>query len=473
MKLGKLSRNLIGVIALVIAMFVIYLVIDLNILPNKYLYLLIGIELLVLLIPFILVNLRKHHYKKTKIFGIVIFILSIIVNVVAAYYLHNTNEFINDGFTGTYTVNTKYYVIAAASDPKNDIKELTKDNNIYYYKYSRSIDKAKKTLGNYNYIDTDNVSGSLWTIRASANEYLLIAEANYNYLLESSNQIHKEDYKILKEFTVSEIVKRNDKIKDVYNIYIAGLDFTGIMRDFNMLVTVNTKTKQVVLTSIPRDYYIDVPAYNMKDTLMALGSLDSEVSREALEKLFDVDIDYTVNLNTNNLVDVVDKVGGIEFCSDYDFITNHALVKGTYDDTKGNKLHVEKGCKEYNGIEILAIARERMAFPGRDRVRQENCRKIAISIAKKVASTSTLKNYNSVLKSFNGLYETDMNKKVITNLFKSVLSGNNYEIIEQSVDGSDSLGVGHLGTQDTWTMTPDMNTVNNASNKIKEVMKNK
>ena len=114
-----------------------------------------------------------------------------------------------------------------------------------------------------------------------------------------------------------------------------------------------------------------------------------------------------------------------------------------------------------------------MALPGRDRVRQQNCRKIAIEIAKSLISTSTLTNYNDVLNSFDGLYVTDMNKKTITNLFKSVLNGDNYEIIEQSVDGYDSVGIGHLGTADTWTMTPAMDTVNQASNKIKEVMKDK
>ena len=278
---------------------------------------------------------------------------------------------------------------------------------------------------------------------------------------------------IIKDFNVVENKKRNNEVKDVYNVYIAGLDFTGIMRDFNMIATVNTKTHKVVLTSIPRDYYIDVPAYGMKDTLMALGSLDSEVSKEALENLFDIKIDYTVNINTNSLVKVVDKLNGIDFCSDYEFTTNHALVESTYDDSKGDKLFVPKGCKHYSGIEILAIARERMAFPGRDRVRQQNCRKIAIEIAKSLISTSTLTNYNDVLNSFDGLYVTDINKKTITNLFKSVLNGDNYEIIEQSVDGYDSIGIGHLGTADTWTMTPAMDTVYQASNKIKEVMKDK
>ena len=213
MKLGKLSRNIIGVIALIVTCITIFITIDLNILPNKYLYIFIGVELVVLLIPFILVNLKKHHFKKLKILGLIIFILSIIANLVAAYYLHNTNKFINEGFTGTYTVNTKYYVVAASSDTATDTSNFTKDTNIYYYKYSRSIDKAKEELGDYKYTDTDNVSEALWTIRASAKEYLLIAEGNYKYLLESSNLIHPEDYKIIKEFTVSEIQQRNDKIR--------------------------------------------------------------------------------------------------------------------------------------------------------------------------------------------------------------------------------------------------------------------
>ena len=49
----------------------------------------------------------------------------------------------------------------------------------------------------------------------------------------------------------------------------------------------------------------------------------------------------------------------------------------------------------------------------------------------------------------------------------------NFEIMEQSVDGTDSTGIGHLGTQESWIMTPDMNTVNAASQKIKEVLNEK
>ena len=470
MNFNKIVKNIVGIISLIIFIVMTYMIVNINILPNKYLFMVIGIELLYLIICFILINLKRG--KVLKIIGIILLCLLMIGNSVVIYYVHNTNRHINNGFTKTYTETTKYYLLANVNDSNNDISKFTKNTEIKYYKYSRSIDKALKLLGNYKYIDTDNISDALCNI-SNNNGYLLISEANYKYLIDSSNLFDENNYKIIKDFNVVENKKRNNEVKDVYNVYIAGLDFTGIMRDFNMIATVNTKTHKVVLTSIPRDYYIDVPTYGMKDTLMALGSLDSEVSKEALENLFDIKIDYTVNINTNSLVKVVDKLNGIEFCSDYEFTTNHALVESTYDDSKGDKLFVPKGCKHYSGIEILAIARERMAFPGRDRVRQQNCRKIAIEIAKSLISTSTLTNYNDVLNSFDGLYVTDMNKKTITNLFKSVLNGDNYEIIEQSVDGSDIIGIGHLGTADTWTMTPAMDTVNQASNKIKEVMKDK
>ena len=56
-------------------------------------------------------------------------------------------------------------------------------------------------------------------------------------------------------------------------------------------------------------------------------------------------LEKTKNKNTTKKVNIVDAVNGVDFCSDYDFTTTHALVTNTYDDTKGKKLHVNKGCK--------------------------------------------------------------------------------------------------------------------------------
>jgi len=468
----KLKKNIFSLFVLAIIGLAVYEVLKLDVLPSKYLLLFIGLEGCLFLLAFILYNIKK---KFLIILGLILYLLLIGGNIIGYFYLSKVNNYMKENLSkDTYTVKTTYYLVANKDNEATSVKEIDKSSLIYYYKYSRAVNKAIKSIGDYKYKSIDTVIDALKSIKEK-DEYLLIGKADYEYLLENSNIdiIKKEDYKIIHEFKVSEEVKTNKEVLDSYNIYINGLDFTGVMRDYNLIATVNTKTHKIVLTSIPRDYYIDVPGYNMKDTLMCLGSVDSEVSKEALEKLFNTKINYTINLNTNSLVGVVNAIDGVEFCSDFEFTTTHALVTDTYDDTTGKKLFVPKGCATYNGIEILTIARERNAFPGRDRYRQKNCRQILMNIAKKLASTTTLTNYDQVISSFDGLYTTDMNDKTIKQLIKAALEDTNFEIIEQSVDGTDGIGIGHLGTQESWIMTPTQDTVDAASKKINEVLKEK
>ena len=246
------------------------------------------------------------------------------------------------------------------------------------------------------------------------------------------------------------------------------------MRDFNLLITINTKTKKILTTSILRGYYIDVPAYGMKDTLMCLGAYDSHVSKEALEKLLDTKIDYIVNVNTNSLVDIVDTLGGVEFCSDYEFTTTHALTTNTYEDRNGRKLKVIEGCKEYNGVEALTIARERVHLKNNERGRIENCQKIIMGIVKKSMNTTSILNYDEVLNSYSELYTTDMNRDVITGLAKSFISDySSYEITSQNLDGSDGTAMGHMGTVEVGVTFPNEDQVKEASVKIKKVLEGK
>lgn len=462
----KLLKNIFSLIVLGVIIMLTITIFNLNVLPGKYLILFIVGEFVLYFVALLLYNMK---HLCLVIIGIFLYIIGIVGNLFGYYYLSKADKYLKKNFANdTYAITTKYVVVGSVDKGANNIDELGKESKINYYKYGRSINNALKDLGEYNYFETDKGIEALYDVKNNGN-YFLVADASYDYIIESSNLIKKDDYKIIYEFDVEEKIKRNTEVPDSYNIYINGLDYTGIMRDYNLIATINTKTRKVVLTSIPRDYYIDVPAYNMKDTLMCMGSLDSEVSKEALEKLFNTKIDYTINFNTNSLVSIVDIIGGVEFCSKYDFYTTHDLKLGSYAD-KGDKLHVTKGCRTYNGLETLAIARQRMNLPGRDRSRQENCRQILINIVKKLASTTTLKNYNSVLESFDGLYTTDMNITVITNLIKTGIDDMDFEIIEQSVDGVDGIGVGHLGTQEAWIMTPNTDDVYKASQKINEVL---
>ena len=466
------KRNIIGIvlslITVIVTIVLIINIIKLNIIPTKYFSIFIISEVLINILIIFLVNRKK---TVSLIIGIIILLLLSGANIIINSFVTKTNNFINKGFNTTYTTISTDYVLLTSINNTNSINDIDNNHLIYFHKYSRSIDLAKKELGNYNYLATDNISDTLYSINSNPDNYLLISKVSYDYFMDSTMLLNRSDYKIIKEFTVSYKEKKNNEVKTSYNIYLNGVDFTGIMRDFNMLITINTKKKQILLTPIIRGTYIDVPAYGIKDTLMCLGALDSDVSKEALEKFLDTKIDYTVNVNTNSLVNVVDTLGGIEFCSDYSFTTTHSLVTDTYSDKGGKKLYVEKGCRQYNGVEILTIARERLHLRNNERGRIDNCKKILISISKKTLSKTSLMNFEEVLNSYNGLYTTDMNKEVITSLFKSAISDyNDYEIIEQKIDGNDGTAIGHLGTAEVGVIFPNEDQVKAASVKIKEVL---
>src|SRR5699024_3873057 len=80
-----------------------------------------------------------------------------------------------------------------------------------------------------------------------------------------------------------------------------------------MIVTVNPNTKQILLTSIPRDYYIPFNVLGgERDKLTHSGLYGVEETKGNVENYFGVNIDYYVRVNFTSLIDIVDAIGGIE-----------------------------------------------------------------------------------------------------------------------------------------------------------------
>ena len=96
-----------------------------------------------------------------------------------------------------------------------------------------------------------------------------------------------------------------------------------------------------------------------------------------------------------------------------------------------------------------------------------------ISILKKILSTSTLTNYSSILDSFSGFYKTDMNRDTIMILIKSAIKYGDYEILEQSVNGSGGVGPLRQNTCVSDLLYPYYDTVKAASEKINNLIKEK
>lgn len=466
----KNKLNIISLISVIISILLIIFIVKLGILPGGYLSIAIIIIILVNLLGIILIN----KDKALKIVGIAILVLLFILSSIFIFYLSSTNNFFDKSFENAHnTYKTTYYVVCKKDSNYKKISDL-KAKTINYYESEANIDKAITKLNNKVRINKNgysDISLMFSDLLVDDTKVVLISEGAYNLLFDIDKNLSKDNYKVLYKFSVTSKMRLKQTSKDdVINIFVGGLDFTNTNMDLNMLITINTKSRKILLTSIPRDYYIEVDGYNgKKDTLSYMGALGIDTNVRSVEKLFGIKIDYYLSIKTNSLVSLVDEVGGINYCSEHEYTTTHAMILNSYNDSQGRKLHVKKGCQHLNGIETLTIARERKAFPGSDRQRQINCQNIVVDIFDSMKSINTITNYNKILTSVGNLYETNIPKKVTKNLIKKTINNPNWEIESQVLDGDDTHDYVHMTNLIDWVMYPNIDSVNQAKEKIIEV----
>lgn len=451
-----------------------YTLFKFNMLPAHFVILAI-IGLLVLIVGSALLIIKKRK-KVKKIIGYVLSGLIIIICGVGIYFVSIADNFVTKSFTETkkdyYTIN---YQVLVKSDSGYNVIEDINNNKIGYYNILPYISEAKTELAKkiaFESIEYDDIVNNFNDLNRNKISAVLIEKEVYDGLKDGLSTIKSKNYKVLYEFgvQVEQEIEKKEANGNGFNIYIGGPDFTGTNYDLNMVATVNKETRKVLLTSIPRDFHVPIAGKGMSDNLTYAGVWGINTSKKTVENIFDTDINYYVKVDTNSLVGVVNALGGIQFCSDKSFTTTHALLQNSYVDSKGSKLHVEKGCKNYNGVEILTIARERKAFPGGDRKRQENCQQIIIKIANKMASAGSLANLNKILDSISKLYTTNVPQELVQEISKDVIAGNKWSFDQQAVTGGDSRGKVHLGTVDDYIMLPNTASVDKAKLKIREVM---
>lgn len=460
-----------AIINLIFSLLLVSFIISLNMVPIKFVLVIFAV---LCIFNFGLLLMLKSKRKILKIIGFVISFILIFFNSLGMYYIGKTNGFLNKAFgNGANTYTNTYYVVTLNNDKYSDINSLN-GSMISYYNSTPHIDEALIELGNkidYKNEATDDLYSLFVSLKKGKVPSILLEKSLYTFVFDSLDTLNSDDYKIVYSFDMEfeEEIEEISSDGDSFNIYIGGADFTESNHDFNMIVTVNRKTHKILLTSTPRDFYVPVYGKNgKKDLLGYAATWGINTSRKTLEELYDINIDYYIKINTASLVGLVDTLGGINYCSDKAFTTDHAMVTGTYDDTKGKKLYVAKGCKEYTGIQILTIARERRTFVDGDRQRQKNCQQIMINIFNKMMRPEILTNYTKILDAVSDFYITNIPREMVTNLATDTLNGAKWTFEQQSVTGYDSSGYVRLSNLRDYVMIPDEDSVSKAIVNIKK-----
>ena len=194
-----------------------------------------------------------------------------------------------------------------------------------------------------------------------------------------------------------------------------------------MIMTINPKTKQILMTNIPRDYYVqlhDTTGY--KDKLTHAGIYGVDTSIKTLEDLLGIKIDYFFKVNFSSLQNIVNALDGVDVYSEYNF-------------QSWNGYNFTKGYNHVDGKAALAFARERHTFTDGDNQRGKNQQALIEAIFRKCTSSSIITKYNSLLNSLKDSMITDMPMKSITSLAKMQLRDDaSWSITSNSVKGTGS-----------------------------------
>ncbi len=100
-------------------------------------------------------------------------------------------------------------------------------------------------------------------------------------------------------------------------MYISGIDTSGSVQnkarsDVNLIIGVNPRTKNILMVSTPRDYYVRLHSKGQMDKLTHSGIYGVEESLHTLEDLYDEKIDYYARVNFTSFVSIVNSLNGIE-----------------------------------------------------------------------------------------------------------------------------------------------------------------
>ena len=464
----KLSVNRIiyTIIAFLSLLFIIF-IISTNIVPLKYLLLLFAIFILYDVGLFFLL-FKKHKIK--NIIGYVLSGILVIIMAILFYYLNVTMGFFK-GF-GSNKYKEENYLVLVLND--SGFESLNDLSNIGYTSNELSnINEAltklneEITIENIKYDNNvdmfdDLINKEIDSVLIEESSMALIYEQNEEY-----NGMFKTIYTINIK-TEIEITKEADVTNQPFTVYISGIDSYGSIAtvsrsDVNMIATINPKTKQVLLISIPRDYYVQLRGTTgYKDKLTHAGLYGVETSVGTLEDLLDVEINYYARVNFSSLEQIVDALGGVDVYSKYTFTSSKA-TGGTY--------YFSKGYNHMNGKQALSFSRERKALPGGDRARGINQQAVIDGIIRKATSPAIITGYSKILSSLKGTFQTNMSDNDIQKLIKMQLNDMaSWNITSYSLDGTDGSEYTYsYPTQKLYVMNPIEETVTEAQGLIDKV----
>jgi LCP family protein required for cell wall assembly len=119
-----------------------------------------------------------------------------------------------------------------------------------------------------------------------------------------------------KEGALFSLEKDRDKdpFPDILNVLVLGLDTrdAAARADTIMLLSLNQKTGEINIISVPRDMRVKIPGYGMNKINHAYAYGGVSLTRQVVEEFLDINIDHYIITDFEGFTNIVDILGGIE-----------------------------------------------------------------------------------------------------------------------------------------------------------------
>ena len=460
---------ILGILLLLMTLSLIIIINILDIIPsNYYIPLIIILIVISIILNFFLIYKFKNKFLKViKVFLTIISIIVILVYSTFIYYLNKTmNLFENISIIKEEV--SYYYIVVLDTSIYQEPSDLYEKKLAYYETTDKEvIDSLKLSLEYTTTKDIAKLKDSLYNQEVDA---ILISDIIKNKY-EEDDESYSNNTRIIKTIeikkSIEDITKRVSIKNTPFNVLISGIDAYGDINqtsrnDVNIVATINPNTNEILLTSIPRDYYVQLHGTTgYKDKLTHASYYGINMAVETIEDILDTDINYYVKVNFTTVVDLVNEIGGIDVYADQDVNIGTCKIKEGYNNLDGK-------C-------ALAFSRERHSYADGDRHRGRNQQQVIIAVFNKLTSgTTLLTEYTNILSVLDGKFATNMDTKEITDYIKYELNDlKDYTIKTTQLDGYGSMGETYsYPGQDLWIMIPYEETIDNAKNLINKVLNN-
>lgn len=505
-KIWKPFAGVIFLITLISAALVAAALLRLDILPEKYLLVILGVEALALLLSALLLyaGIRKKRSRARqarRVIGFFLCVLLVAGNFFAATILTDL------GKTKEAVVSRSEHVsIVGVYVPRDDAAQTLSDTASYRYGVLGGFEQGTSDyvlaelagrLGKAPEAQScESISAAVAALRGGEVRALAVKESYLDLLGESEDFSGvTEELRLIETVEVplnlpaksdgnsggesagsaaasspaapkkaarAEQPSAAEKVEKEACIvlYLSGNDaetiaLTSGRSDVNILMLVNPETDQILLVNTPRDYYVPNPALgNAMDKLTHCGLFGTYNSMAALEGLYDVAIDNYCQINFIGFEKLVDALGGITLDNPRAFYSSSGYF-------------FPEGEITLDGARALSYGRERDAFGDGDLARGRNLMRLISAMVDKAKSSgaSLLMNYPAVLESLEGMFATDLSSEEISSLVKLAIRDlSSWEVLSASVSGDGGIMRTAAGGEvPLYVMRPDVEQVERTS----------